>query len=223
MEGQKNSDAIHVESVAHSSRKDAPPRALASMVYEEEEAPDYKVGFKTMLAIFALSLANCCATLSNTTNTIIKFQVMSVGNSNEASWIANGNFLLTLACGPIFGSLADRLGKKWFIVVGCAIGVIGSFVSSSANNIYTIIGGNILTGVANAGCIVSIAANQEITPNRLRPYAFGFAQTINSISAIVGTFLAAAFVEHATWHWSYRFNGIIYAISGLSVLATYFP
>ena len=143
---------------------------------------------------------------------------MSVGGASEASWIANGNFLLTLACGPIFGSLADRLGKKWFIVGGCVCGVLGSFVSSSARDVYQIVGGNILVGVGNAGCIVSIAANQEITPNKLRPYAFGFAQTINSIMAIVGTFLAGAFVEHSTWNWSYRFNGIMYAVSGLTVL-----
>lgn len=115
---------------------------------EQPFEEDYSVGWKTYVAIFALALANCCATFSNTTNTIIKFQVMGVGGAADASWIANSNFLLTLACGPIFGSLTDRLGKKWFIVGGCAIGVIGSFVSSSATSVYRIIGGNILTGIA---------------------------------------------------------------------------
>ena len=219
-------DTIHVESAINDTRdggQTSQSAGLGGMEYEFEQSNDYSVGVKTMLAIFALSLANCCATLSNTTNTIIKFQVISVGNAGEASWIANGNFLLTLACAPVFGSLADRLGKKWFIVGGCIAGVVGSFISSSATSIYTIIGGNIIVGVANAGCIVSIAANQEITPNKFRPYAFGFAQTINSIAAIVGTFLAAAFVQYSTWHWSYRFNGIMFAVSGLSVLLTYFP
>lgn len=115
---------------------------------EQPFEENYSVGWKTYIAIFALALANCCATFSNTTNTIIKFQVMSVGGAADASWIANSNFLLTLACGPIFGSLTDRLGKKWFIVGGCAIGVIGSFVSSSAKSVYRIIGGNVLTGIA---------------------------------------------------------------------------
>jgi len=114
----------------------------------EEPLEDYRVGWKTYLAIFALALAKCCATSSNTTNTIIKFQVMSVGGAFSASWIANSNFLLTLACGPIFGSLSDRLGKKWFIVGGCALGVAGSFISSSATTVSRIIGGNALTGIA---------------------------------------------------------------------------
>ena len=60
-------------------------------------------------------------------------------------------------------------------------------------------------------------------PNRLRPYAFGFAQTINSIAAIIGTFSAGAFAEYASWAWSYRLNGIVYAIAAISVFVTYNP
>ncbi|KAI9679696.1 MAG: hypothetical protein M1822_007302 [Bathelium mastoideum] len=205
---------------------DSPSRHIEFAATENEQDGNYVVGFQTLLAIFALALANCNATLSNTTNTIIKFQVMGVGGASMASWIANGNFLMTLACAPILGFLGDRLGKKWFIVGGCALGVAGSFVSSSATNVYTIIGGNILVaqaGVGNAGCIVSIAANQEIIPSGLRPHAFGFAQTINSIAAVLGTFLAATFAQSGRWAWSYRFNGVVYAIAGLSVLMTYRP
>lgn len=111
-----------------------------------QEQENYKLGLRTIMAIVALALANCNATLTNTTNTIIKEQVMSVGGASIASWIANGNFLMTLAGAPILGSLADRLGKKWFIVGGCAIGIVGSFISSSARSAHTLIAGNCLTG-----------------------------------------------------------------------------
>jgi len=140
MEIQKQPEAMHHEEI--------PLEHAITLSNAEEPLEDYRVGWKTYLAIFALALANCCATFSNTTNTIIKFQVMSVGGASSASWIANSNFLLTLACGPIFGSLSDRLGKKWFIVGGCALGVAGSFISSSATSVSRIIGGNGLTGIA---------------------------------------------------------------------------
>lgn len=142
MELQKNPATMHLEN------DDIPLEQVTTLGSANRVSEDYSVGLRTSFAIIALALANCCATLSNTTNTIIKFQIMSVGGSADASWIANSNFLLTLACGPIFGSLADRLGKKWFIVGGCAVGVAGSFISSSATGVYTIIGGNILTGIA---------------------------------------------------------------------------
>lgn len=142
MDIQKHADDMHIE------QHDIPLEPSLTLSTEQDPFEEYRVGFKTFFAIFALALANCCATFSNTTNTIIRFQVMSVGGASNASWIANSNFLLTLACGPIFGSLTDRLGKKWFIVVGCALGVAGSFISSSATSVYTIIGGNCLTGIA---------------------------------------------------------------------------
>jgi MFS family permease len=95
------------------SNQEQPP--LQKEITYEEEARGYHAGWHTWAAIIALSLSNCCAVFVNTTNTIIKFQVMSVGDAPLASWIANGNFLLTLTFGPIFGSLSDRLGKKWSV------------------------------------------------------------------------------------------------------------
>jgi hypothetical protein len=34
--------------------------------YEEESKVDYRIGWKTWAAVFALSLSNCCAVISNT-------------------------------------------------------------------------------------------------------------------------------------------------------------
>jgi MFS family permease len=55
--------------------------------------------------------------------------------------------------------LSDRLGKKWFVVGGALIGVAGSVISGSAKSIHHVIGGNILTGFANAGCVSSLVSN----------------------------------------------------------------
>lgn len=51
------------------------------------------------------------------------------------------------------GSLSDRFGKKWFIVVASVLGVVGSTISGSARHTTVVIVGNILTGMANAGCV----------------------------------------------------------------------
>ncbi|KUJ21469.1 MFS general substrate transporter [Mollisia scopiformis] len=199
---------------------------------EDEPQTPYQLGWRTILALLTLSMGNVCAALSNTTNTTIKFQVATVAKSPAdaalASWIANGNFLVVLAAGPIFGSLGDRLGKKWFLVCGALLGVVGSVISGSADQITHIIGGNILTGIANAGCIVSISCIQEIMPNKLRPWAMGVSQALASAFVVLGTFLAAAFVRDNAggaggWRWAYYFNGIIYGITALSIALTYFP
>ena len=128
----------------------------------------------------------------------------------------------------IQGSLSDRFGKKIFMVGGCALGIAGSLISATAHSVQRIIGGNILSGVATAGCIISIAANQEITPNKIRPYVMGFNQAVASLMALMGTFSAAAFVKNNTggaggWRWAYYLNAIVFGITGLGIAATYFP
>jgi MFS family permease len=61
--------------------------------------------------------------------------------------------------------------------------------------------------------------------NKYRPYAMGINQTMGSIVAILGTFVAAAFVKHNAggWQWACYFQSFVYAVAGVSVLATYFP
>jgi len=49
--------------------------------------------------------------------------------------------------------MSDRFGKRWFIIIAAIFGVVGSVLSGSASRTTTIIAGNTLTGLANAGCV----------------------------------------------------------------------
>ncbi|KAG5812311.1 hypothetical protein H9Q74_004624 [Fusarium xylarioides] len=196
-------------SISHKEMQVTPEPNVSPFV-EEEPAGAYQVRWKTLMAVFALSMANCCAAIANTTNTIIHFQVMDLGGASKQAWISNANLLVTLAFGPVLGSLSDRFGKKWFIVIASVIGIVGSVVSGSAKSITTIIIGNILTGLTNAGCIMGVPAGQEVTPNKLRPWTMGFSQTLASCAVIAGTLGAGAFVKYQTWRWSYYLNAFVY-------------
>lgn len=126
------------------------------------------------------------------------------------------------------GTLSDRFGKKWFILAGCLFGVLGTCIAGSANTITGIIGGNVLVGISNAGCIVSMAANQEIVPNKYRPIAMGICQAIGTAFSILGTFVAGAVVKynvggHGGWRWAYYINAILYGVASIGLLLTYFP
>lgn len=85
-----------------------------AMLQETVQDADYRLGVRTMLAITALALGNCCAAFTNSSNTSIRFQVESVGGANLASWIGNASFLLTLTFGPIFVSNISVFPKHDF-------------------------------------------------------------------------------------------------------------
>lgn len=52
------------------------------------------------------------------------------------------------------GSLADRFGKKWFIVAGGVLGISGSIAAATADNTGTVIGAQVVNGIG-ASMIVS--------------------------------------------------------------------
>ncbi|KAG5797456.1 hypothetical protein H9Q69_003477 [Fusarium xylarioides] len=200
-------------SISHKEMQVTPEPNVSPFV-EEEPAGAYQVRWKTLMAVFALSMANCCAAIANTTNTIIHFQVMDLGGASKQAWISNANLLVTLAFGPVL---------KWFIVIASVIGIVGSVVSGSAKSITTIIIGNILTGLTNAGCIMGVPAGQEVTPNKLRPWTMGFSQTLASCAVIAGTLGAGAFVKYQTWRWSYYLNAFVYGTTTVLVTCFYHP
>ena len=65
------------------------------MEYRFAQSKDYNMGINTTFTIIGISLANCCAALFNTTSTMIKSQVIKVGNAGEGSWTTYGSFLMT--------------------------------------------------------------------------------------------------------------------------------
>lgn len=100
---------------------------------EYEPPTEYRIHWRTMAAVFSLAMGNVCAAMSNTvglgmivldsaggdhflltklsfqSNTTIRSQIDSLGDASLSSWIANANFLVTLAFGPVFVSTASLL------------------------------------------------------------------------------------------------------------------
>jgi len=73
--GSLKPQAIHSENIVVDNQSGASHHDdanISSFGYDEGDDQDYHVGVRTILAILALSIANCCATFSNTSNTIIK-------------------------------------------------------------------------------------------------------------------------------------------------------
>ncbi|KAF7551118.1 hypothetical protein G7Z17_g5265 [Cylindrodendrum hubeiense] len=87
--------------------------------------------------------------------------------------MAAGSWLGSLCSGPI----SDRLGRKWSIMLGCVVWMIGSILSCAAQNIGMLIVGRIINGlsvgVESAQVPVYIA---EIAPPSKRGRLIGFQQ-----------------------------------------------
>jgi MFS family permease len=120
------------------------------------------------------------------------------------------SFLLT-------GRFSDILGRRWFLIVGNAIGLVGSIIGGTAQSINQLIAGNALLGTAAAVQLSFTIVISELLPAKWRGYGIGALFFSSMPFAAFGPVIARAFVLQtgAGWRWSYYLNIIV---TGLTVI-----
>jgi MFS family permease len=150
---------------------------------------------------------------------------VAIGPSPNIIWVAL-IYTLGLAVGlALMGRITDIFGRRWFLVGGSLLGTIGAIVCSRANSIPTLIGGELLVGIAGTvaysfGFVVS-----ELVPMQYRFLSaaglFAFALPTNGFGPAIST----AFILHtkAGWRWCYYFLIIVNGITTLLWFFFYYP
>ena len=74
----------------------------------------------------------------------------------------------------LFGRLSDILGRRYFLLGGTLLSVIGSIVCAQARDVNTVIGGSVLTGTGAAASLLYPVIVQEVLPNKYRHWGHAF-------------------------------------------------
>lgn len=70
-----------------------------------------------------------------------------LGASSSVIWIALAYTLGTAVCLLLFGRLADVFGRRYFVIGGNVLALIGCIIAATAKNIDTIVGGMVFKGL----------------------------------------------------------------------------
>lgn len=90
------------------------------------------------------------------------------GPSPHYTLISLTKTLVGGVCLLIVGRISDIVGRRWFLIGGQAIGLIGSIVCALATSVDMVIGGTVLAGIAGAVETLYPLLIQEIVPNKYR-------------------------------------------------------
>jgi MFS family permease len=145
----------------------------------------------------------------------------SIGPSPNINWVALA-YTLGLSIGfLIIGRLSDIFGRRWFFIGGNFFALIGAIVSGTATHVESIIGGNILGGLAGAVQISFTVAIAELVPNKHRPLWISAIFFSSFEIACFGPVIAQTLVTNtaAGWRWSFYLDIIV---AGLAVILFYF-
>jgi MFS family permease len=123
----------------------------------------------------------------------------------------------------IAGRLSDIFGRRYVILIGELLTVVGGIVGATAKDINTVIAGEVILGAAIGTVSVAYAGISEILPNKYRGIGLAWTEFNLSIWGTTAVLLATTLYSRASWRVIFW---ICVAYGGISLLGTaafYFP
>ncbi|WP_342801816.1 MDR family MFS transporter [Nocardia sp. No.11] len=132
-------------------------------------------------------------------------------------------YLLTQAVTvPIYGKIADTVGRKPVILFGIAVFALGSLLCGLATSMVALIAFRAIQGIG-AGAIqpmtMVIAADLYTLPERAKVQ--GYLAGVWAGSAVLGPLVGGAFADFASWRWIFLVNLPLAALAGVMLLRNF--
>ncbi len=159
----------------------------------------------TVLAVAGLMLALFLVSLDQTiVGTALPKIVADLNGFQKYSWVPTAHLLASTATIPIIGKLGDIYGRKWFIVSGIVVFLIGSALCGAAWGMDELILFRGLQGLG-AGMIFSnvFTSVADIFPNPANRARYqGLFSGVFALSSVVGPTLGGWITDNLDWRGS---------------------
>jgi MFS family permease len=136
-------------------------------------------------------------------------------------WVINAYALVFASLMLIGGSLADRWGRKWVMLVGIVIFCAGSVMCAVAPGVSMVIGGRAVMGIGAAASEPgTLSVIRQLYPDRReRARALGVWSAVSGLALALGPVIGGLLVGVADWRAVFWFNLALGVVLGFAVWA----
>lgn len=123
------------------------------------------------------------------------------------NWVFSIYLLMTALSTPVYGKLADILGRKPVFIFGLILFTIGSLLCGLSQSMIMLILSRVVQGIG-AGSIQPIAFTiiADIYPIEKRAKVIGLNGSSWGIASVIAPLLGGFIVEKLSWHWVFMIN-----------------
>ncbi|KIX04491.1 uncharacterized protein Z518_05361 [Rhinocladiella mackenziei CBS 650.93] len=211
---QNNISALDLE--------DDPHRAALEDNPDKAEIPSWS----TLLAVLFLGLsfvAPVSIGFTMTASVIVPIGT-ALGDVTNITWIVGSWSVASSVFFSLAGSLSDVFGRRWLIIAGNGVNLVGAIAGATAQSVEAVIGGMTLLGAGCGLIFVAYAGIPELLPNKWRGIGLGFTEfcillPFAGLAVLLGNLLTA----NASWRWIFYLAIIYSGVSLVGVTAFYFP
>ncbi len=133
--------------------------------------------------------------------------VSDLGGLAHLAWVVTAFSVASTAATPIYGWLADKLGRKLAFCVSINIFLVGSVLCGAAHSMVWLIAARALQGVG-AGGLISLAQTSigDVLSPAERPRFQGWFASVFAVSSVAGPLLGGAVTDFFSWPWIFYLN-----------------
>ncbi|MFD3701859.1 MDR family MFS transporter [Nocardia sp. NPDC058658] len=152
-------------------------------------------------------------------STIIATAVLTItdtlGGFSMFPWLFSIYLLAQAVAVPIYGKLADMVGRKPVILFGIAAFAVGSLLCGLATSMVALIAFRAIQGIG-AGAIqpMTMVIAGDLYTLAERAKVQGYLAGVWASSAVLGPLLGGLFADHLSWRWIFLINLPLCAVAG---------
>ncbi|GAC1454730.1 MAG: MDR family MFS transporter [Ktedonobacterales bacterium] len=181
-------------------------------------------GWALASVLTALMLTLLLAALDQTiVSTALPTIVRELNGLDRITWVVTAYLLTSTTMVPIVGKLSDQFGRKWFVITGVVIFLVGSALSGAANSMNQLIFFRGLQGIG-AGMLQAMIftlIGDIFTPVERARWQ-GLFTGVFALASVVGPTLGGWITDNSTWRWIFYVNLPI-GVVALAALVFWLP
>jgi EmrB/QacA subfamily drug resistance transporter len=163
---------------------------------------------EVILTLAGLMLAQFLASLDQTiVGTALPKIVADLSGFTKFTWVVTSYMITSTVTIPIVAKLSDMYGRKWFLVGGIIIFLVGSAICGTSQTMDQLIAYRAIQGVG-AGAIMALAFTilGDLFPPAERGKYAGIMAGVFGLSSIIGPTLGGYITDSIGWHWVFYVN-----------------
>lgn len=135
------------------------------------------------------------------------------------NWVVSIFLLMTAVSTPLYGKLADSIGRKPVFLFGIALFVIGSALCGLAQNMIELIVFRVIQGLGSGAVQpVAITIIADLYTLQKRAKMLGLNSGFWGVASVIAPLLGGFIVQHLSWHWVFFINVPIGIVAFLLVI-----